>query len=38
LRAFLDLNRNAFPTYLAEINKDIEAPDQGTTRTDTTWL
>jgi hypothetical protein len=38
LRAFLDLNRNSFPTYLAEINKDIEAPDQGTTRTDTTWL
>lgn len=38
LRAFLELNKSEFPTYLAEINKEIAAPDQGVTKTDTTWL
>lgn len=38
LRAFLELNKAEFPTYLAEINKEIAAPDQGVTKTDTTWL
>jgi hypothetical protein len=38
LRAFLDLNKDQFPTYLATINEQIEAPDKGQTRNSTSWL
>jgi sulfur relay (sulfurtransferase) DsrC/TusE family protein len=38
LRAFLDLNKAEFPTYLATINEQIEAPDKGQTRNSTSWL
>jgi hypothetical protein len=38
LRAFLDLNKAQFPTYLATINEQIEAPDKGQTRNSTSWL
>jgi sulfur relay (sulfurtransferase) DsrC/TusE family protein len=38
LRAFLDLNKAQFPTYLATINEQIEAPDKGQTSNSTSWL
>ena len=38
MRAFLELNKENYPLYLDEVNKEIEAPDKGDTRTDTTWL
>lgn len=38
MRAYLELNKDNYPLYSDETNKEIEAPDQGTTRTDTTWL
>jgi sulfur relay (sulfurtransferase) DsrC/TusE family protein len=38
LRAFLDLNKDQFQTYLATINEQIEAPDKGQTRNSTSWL
>jgi hypothetical protein len=38
LRAFLDLKKDQFPTYLSELNKEIDAPDKGVTRNSTTWL
>jgi sulfur relay (sulfurtransferase) DsrC/TusE family protein len=38
LRAFLDLNKDQFSTYLATINEQIEAPDKGQTRNSTSWL
>lgn len=38
MRAFLHLKKDLFPLYLDEVNKEISAPDRGTTRTDTTWL
>jgi hypothetical protein len=38
MRAFLELNKDDYPLYTDETNKEIESPDQGGTRTDTTWL
>lgn len=38
MRAYLELNKDNYPLYSDETNKEIEAPDQGGTRTDTTWL
>lgn len=38
MRAFLQLNKDNYPLYLDATNKEIESPDQGDTRTDTTWL
>jgi hypothetical protein len=39
MRAFLDLNKNNFPLYLDQVNKEITAPDgEHQPRTDTTWL
>ena len=38
-RAFLDLNKENYPEYLAELNKQIKAPDENVNfKTDTTWL
>lgn len=38
MRAFLELNKDNYPLYTDTTNREIEAPDQGDTRTDTTWL
>lgn len=38
LRAFLAINKNEFPTYLSEQNREIEAPDQGQTNSNIGWL
>jgi hypothetical protein len=39
MRAFLELNKEEFPLYLDEVNKEIKAPDEQLNfRTDTTWL
>jgi len=39
MRAFLDLNKDSFPVYLASTNNEISAPDkEHTFRSDTTWL
>lgn len=38
MRAFLELNKDNYPLYLDATNKEIESPDKGDTRTDTTWL
>jgi sulfur relay (sulfurtransferase) DsrC/TusE family protein len=39
MRAWLDLNKNSFPLYLSNLNKEVSAPDnQRNFRTDTTWL
>jgi hypothetical protein len=39
MRSFLDLNKNNFPLYLDQVNKEITAPDgEHQPRTDTTWL
>ena len=39
MRAFLDLNKDSFPVYMADSNNDISAPDREVNfRSDTTWL
>lgn len=38
MRGFLLLNKDKFALYNDEVNKEIGAPDNGTTRTDMTWL
>lgn len=39
MRAFLELNKDSFPVYMADSNNDISAPDRDVNfRSDTTWL